>query len=141
MNALLDVRRIAFGYRPGHPVFTDLSFALERGELFTILGPNGAGKSTLLNCVTAVRPAQSGHILLGGADVAGLPPRTRARRVAYVPQTSSVSYAYTVLDYVLMDGPRTSTCCSNRPPATGRGPSRPWTCSASPSWPGGRAPR
>ena len=102
MNALLDVRRIAFGYRPGHPIFTDLSFALERGELFTILGPNGAGKSTLLNCVTAVRPAQSGRILLGGADVAGLPPRNRARRVAYVPQTSSVSYAYTVLDYVLM---------------------------------------
>lgn len=102
MNDFLSVEAIAFGYRPGRPVFTDLSFALRRGELFTILGPNGAGKSTLLNCITAVRPPQSGRIVLDGDDIGHLPPRTRARRVAYVPQTSSVSYAYTVLDYVLM---------------------------------------
>lgn len=100
--SFLDVQGIAFSYRAGRPIFTDLSFALDRGELFTILGPNGAGKSTLLNCVTAVRPPQQGRVLLGGTDVTGLPPRTRARRVAYVPQTSTVSYAYTVLDYVLM---------------------------------------
>lgn len=98
----LDVRGIGFSYRAGHPIFAELSFALGRGELFTILGPNGAGKSTLLNCVTAVRPPQHGRILLDGSDLVGLPPRARARRVAYVPQTSTVSYAYTVLDYVLM---------------------------------------
>ncbi len=98
----LDVRGITFSYPGGRPIFADLSFTLGRGELFTILGPNGAGKSTLLNCVTAVRPAQHGRVLLGGSDVAGLAPRTRARRIAYVPQTSAVSYAYTILDYVLM---------------------------------------
>lgn len=100
--SFLDVQGITFSYRAGQPIFSDLSFTLGRGELFTILGPNGAGKSTLLNCVTAVRPAQHGRILLGNADVATLPPRTRARKIAYVPQTSAVSYAYTVLDYVLM---------------------------------------
>ena len=100
--SFLDVQDIGFGYRPGHPIFTELCFTLGRGELFTILGPNGAGKSTLLNCVTAVRPAQQGRILLDGVDVTELPPRTRARKIAYVPQTSTVSYAYTVLDYVLM---------------------------------------
>lgn len=101
-SPFLDVQGIGFSYRAGHPIFTDLSFTLGRGELFTILGPNGAGKSTLLNCVTAVRPPQHGRIVLDGAEVAGLPPRVRARRIAYVPQTSTVSYAYTVLDYVLM---------------------------------------
>lgn len=102
MSVFLDVERIGFAYRPGQPIFTDLSFSLRRSELFTILGPNGAGKSTLLNCVTAVRPPLSGRILLDGSDIGQLPPRTRARRVAYVPQTSAVSYAYKVLDYVLM---------------------------------------
>lgn len=98
----LDVRGIAFSYRAGHPIFTDLSFTLGRGELFTVLGPNGAGKSTLLNCVTAVRPPQHGRIVLDGHDIGRLAPRARARKVAYVPQTSAVSYAYPVLDYVLM---------------------------------------
>ncbi|MFT4294338.1 MAG: ABC transporter ATP-binding protein [Micropruina sp.] len=102
MTAFLAVHDIAFSYRAGYPIFTDLSFQLGRGELFTILGPNGAGKSTLLNCVTAVRPPQHGRILLDGAPVAELPPRTRARAIAYVPQTSTVSYAYSVLEYVLM---------------------------------------
>lgn len=102
MTAFLDVQGIGFSYRPGHPIFADLSFTVGRGELFTILGPNGSGKSTLLNCVTAVRPAQHGRIVLEGAEVPDLPPRVRARKIAYVPQTSTVSYAYTVLDYVLM---------------------------------------
>ncbi len=98
----LDVQHISFHYRTGQPIFAGLSFQLDQGELFTILGPNGAGKSTLLNCVTAVRPAQHGRVLLQGLDIQGIAARERARKVAYVPQTSSVSYAYTVRDYVVM---------------------------------------
>jgi len=36
----------------------DLSFAVERGELFGLLGPNGAGKSTLINMLVTLLPAE-----------------------------------------------------------------------------------
>ena len=47
----------------------DLSFEVERGEIFGLLGPNGAGKTTTLECVQGLRKPDSGKI-----DVLGLDP-------------------------------------------------------------------
>ena len=51
-----------------------INFAVERGEIRAIIGPNGAGKSTFFNCLTGVLRPSSGHILLNGGDIMGLPP-------------------------------------------------------------------
>ncbi|GAA4204274.1 ABC transporter ATP-binding protein [Actinocatenispora rupis] len=48
----------------------DVSFAVERGEIFGILGPNGAGKTTTVECVAGLRAPDG-----GGIDVLGLDPR------------------------------------------------------------------
>ncbi|WP_226481429.1 ABC transporter ATP-binding protein [Natrinema amylolyticum] len=47
----------------------DLSFAVERGELFGLLGPNGAGKSTLINMLVTLLPPTSGTATVNGHDV------------------------------------------------------------------------
>ncbi|SEV98465.1 ABC transporter ATP-binding protein [Natrinema salifodinae] len=47
----------------------DLSFTVERGELFGLLGPNGAGKSTLINMLVALLPPSSGTASVNGHDV------------------------------------------------------------------------
>ena len=47
----------------------DLSFAVERGELFGLLGPNGAGKSTLINMLVTLLPPSSGTATVNGHDV------------------------------------------------------------------------
>ena len=51
----------------------DLSFEVERGEVFGIAGPNGAGKTTLFNVITGFYQG-SGDIIFGGRSIKGLRP-------------------------------------------------------------------
>ncbi|MDE3130004.1 MAG: ABC transporter ATP-binding protein [Acidobacteriota bacterium] len=46
----------------------DVSFAIERGEIFGILGPNGAGKTTTVECIGGLRRPDSGAIAVLGLD-------------------------------------------------------------------------
>jgi ABC-2 type transport system ATP-binding protein len=67
----------------------DVSFAVERGEIFGIVGPNGAGKTTTVECVEGVRTRDGGTISVLGLD----PGRDRARlreRVGVQLQESSL---------------------------------------------------
>src|SRR6266540_3214893 len=40
----------------------DLSFEVEKGEIFGILGPNGAGKTTAVECLEGLREPHGGRI-------------------------------------------------------------------------------
>jgi ABC-2 type transport system ATP-binding protein len=53
----------------------DVSFAVERGEIFGILGPNGAGKTTTVECVAGLRTPDGGVVTVLGRD-----PRDTALR-------------------------------------------------------------
>jgi ABC-2 type transport system ATP-binding protein len=44
----------------------DVSFAVERGEIFGILGPNGAGKTTTVECIAGLRTPDAGSISVLG---------------------------------------------------------------------------
>ena len=40
---ILEVEHLSFAYRPERPLFYDVSFAFEQGQVLSILGANGAG--------------------------------------------------------------------------------------------------
>ena len=61
---ILEVEHLSFAYRPEPPLFYDVSFAFEQGQVLSILGANGAGKSTLLNCIANLLLPQQGEIRL-----------------------------------------------------------------------------
>jgi ABC-2 type transport system ATP-binding protein len=46
----------------------DVSFHVERGEIFGIIGPNGAGKTTTVECISGLRIPDSGMIRVLGLD-------------------------------------------------------------------------
>jgi ABC-type Fe3+/spermidine/putrescine transport system ATPase subunit len=76
LKTQLQVERLnkAYGDRK---VLQDISFEVEKGEIFTLLGPSGAGKSTVLNCLNGMTSADSGRIVLNGREITHTPLQHR----------------------------------------------------------------
>ena len=91
-----------FGYS-SRPILKKISMELRPSEMLGVIGPNGSGKSTLIQCIDGLLKPKNGSILLDGTDIKGISRREMAKKVGYVPQTSSRSFfPSTVLDTVLM---------------------------------------
>ncbi len=71
--SLLEAERVGkrFG---GVQALTQVSFAIERGQIYGLIGPNGAGKTTLFNVLTGIYPLDSGRFVFDGQPLAGLKP-------------------------------------------------------------------
>lgn len=94
----LHVEDLTVSYH-GKPVLWDIDVNLPPGVMAAIVGPNGAGKSTLLKAVLDLVKPVAGHVTLHGR-----PYREQRRRVAYVPQRSTVDWDFptTALDVATM---------------------------------------
>ena len=97
----IDVEHLSFSYG-SHHVLRDLSFRIPDNTLVNVLGPNGVGKSTLFRCILCLNNGWTGSIRVTGKDLRSISIRERASEVAYIPQSHSSTYAYDVLDVVLM---------------------------------------
>ena len=51
----------------------DVSFTVEKGEVFSIIGPNGAGKTTIFNLISRIYNSTSGRLIFEGKDITNLP--------------------------------------------------------------------
>lgn len=77
----------------------DLSFSVERGELFGIVGPDGAGKTTLLRMLAGVLRPTAGDAVIGGVSVARDPERVK-HELAYMSQRFGLYTDLTVLENI-----------------------------------------
>jgi iron complex transport system ATP-binding protein len=96
---MLSVQHVSGGYS-AETILNDISFEVERGELFGILGPNGSGKTTLLKMISGILPIQSGKILIDGKNLGELTAKQLAQSVAVLSQHFSESFSYTVKETV-----------------------------------------
>lgn len=72
------------------------------GEVVALVGPNGAGKSTMLGVLVGDQRPDTGTVELCGAPVGSWTAVEAARRRAVLPQQSSVTFPFTVIDVVRM---------------------------------------
>jgi len=65
----------------------DVSFNVDRGEVFAMIGANGAGKSTLMRTIAGLQKLTSGSITFKGQDISAMPPHKRVDfGVSLVPE-------------------------------------------------------
>ena len=78
----LIVNNLAFAYNEQSPLWQNVSFTLNKGEIMTILGSNGIGKTTLLRTL--------------------INQKEFTEQIGYVPQVQNTAYSFLVRDYVVM---------------------------------------
>jgi len=83
-GAAVEVVSLCKRYGPVEAV-KDVSFCIERGEVFAFLGPNGAGKTTTVRMLCTLTRPDGGHASVAGFDVARQPKAVR-RRIGLVFQ-------------------------------------------------------
>jgi len=86
----------------GKCVLSDIDLTLEPGQMLGVLGPNGAGKSTLLGALCGELATTSGQLWLDQQPLSHWSGQQRARRLAVLPQSSTLSFAFRVRDVVAM---------------------------------------
>ncbi|MHA1682941.1 MAG: heme ABC exporter ATP-binding protein CcmA [Promethearchaeota archaeon] len=66
-NTILAVNNVTMEY-PGTVALNNVSFSINKGEIFTLIGPNGAGKTTLVKLITGQIKPTSGAINIAGYE-------------------------------------------------------------------------
>ncbi len=82
--ALLEVKGLKKYYKDIKAV-DDITFSVERGDLFGLLGPNGAGKSTAISLIATLITPLAGSIAYKGVDILANPAIMRST-LGLVPQ-------------------------------------------------------
>lgn len=98
---MLEIRALRVT-RGGRTVLDDIDLCVPARSVVGVLGPNGAGKSTLLGIVSGELQPTGGEVLFEGRALASWGGQERARRLAVLPQQSSLDFAFTVRDVVSM---------------------------------------
>lgn len=75
----------------------DVSFRVEKGEIFGFLGPNGSGKTTVIKMLTGLLPLTSGSAYVEGLDVR-VDSEVVRERIGYMSQNYSLYQDLTVAE-------------------------------------------
>jgi len=100
MTAIIEVRNLVKKFGE-HAAVKNISFDVEKGEVFGLLGPNGAGKSTTIKMLTTLLPPTSGKARVNGFDIIHQTTAVR-HSIGYVPQALSADGNLTGFENLLI---------------------------------------
>ena len=82
---------------------SDVTLAVDRGEIVTLIGANGAGKTTTLKTISGLRPLSAGTITFDGADISRMPGHKRVvAGIGQAPEGRGIFPGMTVLENLMM---------------------------------------
>ncbi|MFA5309327.1 MAG: ABC transporter ATP-binding protein [Dehalococcoidales bacterium] len=109
---MLKVEGVHFSFGK-HKVLNGVSFGVKNGEFICVIGANGCGKTTLLKTMLGFLKPEKGSVMLYGKSVHKMDERELAKKIAYIPQTHSPPFPFSVMDVVLIGRtPHLSRTCN-----------------------------
>lgn len=96
MTNVLSLQNVVKKYH-NHTAVDNVSFDVKAGTIFGLLGPNGAGKTSLIRIITSITAADSGSVLINGAQLNALHPN----EIGYMPEERGLYKKMKVGDQLL----------------------------------------
>lgn len=81
-------------------VVSDLSFEVNKGEVFAFLGSNGSGKTTTIRCLLNILQPNKGELLVNGKDYS----QDMAEKIGYLPEERGLYTTEKVIDMMVYFG-------------------------------------
>ncbi len=95
---MIEVKNLTKRYGK-HLAVDDLSFTVEKGQIYGFLGPNGAGNAPTMNIMTGYLGATKGQVLIDGHDILKEPEEAK-RCIGYLPEQPPLYMEMTVQEYL-----------------------------------------
>lgn len=98
---IIELEQVSAGY-PGAVILKEVTFSIEKGEIFILLGGSGCGKSTIMKHMIGLNPILSGRLTLCGEEWS---PATKAglyRKIGVMYQSGALFGSMTCLENVLL---------------------------------------
>ncbi|WP_099470049.1 ABC transporter ATP-binding protein [Konateibacter massiliensis] len=95
---MIEVKNLVKRYADNVAV-DNLSFKVEKGQIYGFLGPNGAGKSTTMNIITGYIAASGGEVIINGHDIFEEPELAK-KSIGYLPEIPPLYMDMTPYEYL-----------------------------------------
>lgn len=95
----IETEKLSIAYDK-HLIVENLDLKIPKEKITSIIGPNGCGKSTILKTIGRILKKQSGMVYLDGEDIATIPTKVIAQKMAILPQSPTAPSGLTVQELV-----------------------------------------
>ena len=99
-TAMVEFHDVSKVYPGQSPAVGNLDLSVETDKITVFVGPSGCGKTTSLRMINRMVEPTSGHITVGGRNIAEIPAPELRRSMGYVMQQAGLLPHRTVLDNV-----------------------------------------
>jgi len=102
MENMIEVKSLRKNFNSTTAV-NNVSFTVEKGEIFGFLGPNGAGKTTTIRILTGVLIPDSGNVHIQGIDIRRNPIEAKMK-MGVIPEMSNIYIDLTAKQNIILAG-------------------------------------
>lgn len=101
MNAVIEVQHLKKTFNK-ETALQDVSFTIQKGEIFGFLGPSGSGKTTTIKILTAQTDKTDGNVLLFGQPAAHMKQSQNRKRFGILTDNSGLYTRLSIEENLLL---------------------------------------
>ena len=99
MEKVLEVKGLSKQYKKGVYASENVTFDVNKGEIFALIGPNGAGKTTTIRMIATLLKATEGDAVVAGHSILTEPEKVR-ENITYLPDEAGAYKNMKGIDYL-----------------------------------------